>query len=105
MITTNEKIIKCSGNNVAVIDKNIIVDGKVIDSNITNNAKIVINGDVDKLECDSFVKVYGNTGSIHCGGNCTVSKDVYGSIIAGGNIKCGKVSGYICADGNVKCKK
>ncbi len=103
-IVINGKTIKCSGNNMAVIDGNIIVDGKVISSNIPNNAKIVINGDVDKLECDGFVEVYGNAGSIHCGGSCTVSKDIYGSIKAGGSVKYGKVSGDICAGGNVKCR-
>lgn len=80
-ITANGKTIKCSGNNVAVIDGNIIVDGKVINSSITNNTKIVINGDVDKLECDGFVEVYGNAGSIHCGGSCTVSKDIYMEVL------------------------
>lgn len=103
-ITTNGKTIKCSGNNVAVIDGNIIVDGKVIDSSITNNTRIVINGDVGELECDGFVEVYGNTGSIYCGGSCTVSKDVCGSIKAGESVKCRKVSGGICAGGRVQCK-
>lgn len=47
-VTVNGKTISCSGSNIVISNGNIIVDGNVIQSEIGNNAKIVINGDVNK---------------------------------------------------------
>lgn len=104
-ITINGQTIRCFGNNVVIQNGNVIVDGKVIQSDIGNNAKVVINGDVNKIDCSGSVEVHGNSGPIDCGGSCTVDGDVNGSIDAGGSITCGKVSGDIDAGGSVRCRR
>ncbi len=104
-VTINGQTITCSGSNVVIQNGKIIIDGKVIQSNIGNNAEVIINGDVNKIDCSGSVEVHGNSGSIDCGGSCTVDGDVNGSIDAGGSITCGNVSGDIDAGGSVRCKR
>ena len=104
-IVINGQTFSCSGNNVVIQNGAVIVDGKVIQSDIGNNVKVVINGDVNKITCSGSVEVHGNSGSIDCGGSCTVDGDVNGNIDAGGSITCGNVSGDIDAGGSVRCKR
>ena len=42
---------------------------------------------MNKIECSGSVEVHGNSGSIDCGGSCTVDGEVKGNIDAGGFIK------------------
>ena len=81
--------------------------GKVtaIETNIGAHAKVIINGDVNKIDCYGSVEVHGNSGSIDCGGSCTIDGDVNGYVDAGGSIICGNVSGNIDAGGSVRCSK
>lgn len=104
-ITINGQTVSCYGNNITISNGNVIVDGKVIHSDIGNNTQIVINGDVNKIDCTGSVEVHGNSGSIDCGGSCTVDGDVNGNIDAGGSIECGNVSGDIDAGGSVRCRR
>ena len=104
-VTVNGKTINCSGSNMVISNGNIIVDGNVIQSEIGNNAKIVINGDVNKIDCSGSVEVHGNSGEIDCGGSCTVSGNVNGDIDCGGSVECGNVSGDIDAGDSVRCKR
>jgi hypothetical protein len=104
-VTINGQTITCSGSNVIIRNGEVIVDGKVIQSDIGNNAQVVINGDVNKIECSGSVEVHGNSGSIDCGNSCKVDGDVNGNIDAGGSITCGNVSGDIDAGGSVRCKR
>lgn len=104
-VTVNGKTISCSGSNIVISNGKVIVDGNVIQSEIGNSAKIVINGDVNKIDCSGSVEVHGNSGEIDCGGSCTVSGDVNGNIDCGGSVECGNVSGDIDAGGSVRCKR
>ena len=104
-ISINGQTITCSGSNVVIQNGKVIVDGKVIQSDIGNNAEVIIHGDVNKIDCSGSVEVHGNSGSIDCGGSCTVDGDVNGDIDAGGSITCGNVSGDIDAGGSVRCKR
>ena len=104
-ITINGKKISCSGNNVVISNGKIVVDGKVISSEIGNNVIVVVDGNVNKLECVGSVEVRGDASYVDCGGSCTVSGEVKGSVNAGGSVKCGTVEGDICAGGSVSCKK
>ena len=104
-VTINGETITCTGSNVAVINRKVIVDGKVIKENICNNTEIIIKGDVNKLECSGNVKIYGDCNcKIDCGGNVTAGL-VNGSIDAGGNVTCNNVYGDIDAGGNVSCRR
>ena len=83
-ITINGKTITCSGNSVVINGDNIIVDGKII-QNCTGDIRVVIDGNVDKIECAGSVEVHGDAGNIDCGGTCG---NVTGDIDAGGSVRC-----------------
>lgn len=104
-ITINGKTIMSSGTCVVINNRQIIVDGKIIQECNSGDIKVVIEGDVNKIECAGSVEVHGNSGSIDCGGSCDVGGDVKGDIDAGGSVICGQVSGDIDAGGSVKCRR
>lgn len=97
--------IQCNGNNVVISNGKVIVDGVVVSSYSGQSVKVVINGDVNKLDCAGSVEVHGNSGSISCGGSCTVGGNVDGNIDVRGSITCGNVSGDIDARGSVHCRR
>ena len=88
-ITINGETITYSGSGIAV-QNNIVVDGKIIKSDIGNNAHVVINGNVHKIVCSGSVEVHGDSGEIDCGGSCTVGGNVNGDIDAGGSVRCSR---------------
>jgi len=104
-VTINGQTVSCYGNNITISNGNVIVDDKVVHSDIGNNTQIVINGDVNKIDCSGSVEVHGNSGTIDCGGSCVVDGDVNGNIDAGGSITCGNVSGDIDAGGSVSYRR
>lgn len=103
-ITINGKTIECSGSNSVVIrNGQIIVDGETIEK-CSHNQNVIIEGNVNSLDCDGSVEVRGNTGSIDCGGSCNVTGNVEGNVDAGGSVNCKNVSGNIDAGGSVHYK-
>lgn len=100
----NGKVVPWSVNNVVIQNGQVIVDGNIIQTNMENNAKVTINGDVKSIQCSGSVEVHGNSGKIDCGGSCTVDGDVSGSVDAGGSVSCGNVGGDIDAGGSVRCR-
>lgn len=104
-ITINGKTITCSGANVVINNGKVIVDGKTIQECNSDDIKVVIEGDVNKIDCSGSVTVRGNAGNIDCGGSCEVNGDVKGDIDAGGSVTCGNVSGDIDAGGSVRCRR
>lgn len=88
-ITINGQTITCQGSNISILNGNVIVDGKVVQSNIDNYVTVIIDGNVNKLECSGAVEVHGNAGTIDCDGSCTVGGNVNGNIDAGGSVKFG----------------
>lgn len=93
------------GSNIVINNGKIIVDGKVIRSELASKVEVTINGDVGSIDCSGSVIVHGNTGSIDCGNSCTVNGDVNGDIDAGNSVTCGNVSGDIDAGGSVRCRR
>lgn len=104
-VTINGKTISCSGNNITIRNNQVIIDGKVIQSELASNIEVIINGDVEKIDCDGSVTVHGNAGSVDCGNSCTVSGDVNGDIDAGNSVTCGNVAGDIDAGNSVICRR
>ena len=104
-VVINDKTINCSGSNIAIQNDMVIVDGKVIQSNIGHDIKVTVYGDVNKLDCAGSVEVHGNCGSIDCSGSCKVDGNVSGDIDASGSVTCGNVSGDIDCSGSVRCKR
>lgn len=103
--TINGKAITCSGTNVVIDNGKVIVDGNIIQECNSGDLKVIIEGNVNKIDCDGSVEVHGNSGNIDCGGSCEVGGDVEGDINAGGSITCGNVSGDIDAGGSVRCRR
>ena len=66
-ITINGKTITCSGANVVINNGKVIVDGKTIQECSSGDIKVVIEGDVNKIDCGGSVEVHGNSGNIDCG--------------------------------------
>lgn len=104
-VTINGETITCSGSNIVIRNGKVIVDGNDVKSNIGTNVTVIINGDVNKIDCSGSVEVHGNSGSIDCGGSCTVDGNVNGHIDAGGSIMCCDVYGNIDAGGSVQCRR
>lgn len=83
------------GNNVSIVKKRILVDGKVIVDNISGNTvHVKWEGDLAKLDCTSCEIV----GNVHGKVDATsvVCGDVGGDIDAT-SVKCGNVAGDIDA--------
>ena len=104
-ITINGKTIVCLGTNVVINNGEIIVDGNIVQECNSGDIKVIIEGDVNKIDCGGSVEVNGNLGSIDCGGSCEVGRDVKGDIDAGSSVTCGNVSGDIDAGGSVRCRR
>lgn len=77
------------GSDINIINGNVIVGGKVINSFDNKEFKIEVIGNVNLLTTDN--------------GNVHVNGDVSGSVSAGGNVKCDDISGNVSAGGSVKC--
>lgn len=101
-IFVNGKEIVCNGKSVSVINGTVIVDGKVIDGNENNNnVEVVINGDVESVNCDGIVRIQGNARSVKCGGSCSVGGTVSGDVQTGGSVHCGNIGGSVFAGGSI----
>ena len=112
-VTINGKTIKLpSNNNVSVINGKVFVDGKEVDTNDTdlNNGcgtvNIVIEGNVDRIDCSGSVEVKGNVSKgIDCGGGVEINGQVDGDIDCGGSVKIvGSHKGNIDAGGSVSVR-
>lgn len=102
-IVINGNVTETNGRSVSINDGTVIVDGKIIQSRITGNINVTIQGDVEKINCTGSVNVEGNVvGSIDCGGSAHVTGDIKGNIDCGGSCTCGNVGGDINAGGSVK---
>ena len=103
-VTVNGKTIKVKGNNISIINDQIIVDGKVLDESMDyKNITIIVEGDCNKLDAAGDVTVKGNCGSVDCSGSCTIHGNVAGNVDASGSVTCGDVGGDIDASGSVRC--
>ena len=104
-ITINGKTIPCTGNRVHINNGKVFVDGQVIQECV-GDINIIIDGDVNGVECNGNVEVHGNAWDIKCGGSCSVKGNVTGYIDARGSVTCGDVTGDIDATGgSVMCKE
>lgn len=79
-ITINGQTITCSGSNIIVDNGKIIVDGQTINECTDKNIKVVIEGNVNSLDCSGTVEVHGNVDDINCSGSCNITGDVEGDV-------------------------
>ena len=104
-ISINGRKIQCNGSCVAINNGVITVDGKVVENSLPEAIQIVVEGNVERLSCESSVVVNGNCRTIDCGGSCSVKGDVTGLVTAGGSVNCGNVSGDVHAGGSISMKR
>lgn len=100
-ITMSKKRIVVSGRNVTIKNGKVIVDGKVVHSNL-DCYEVIVKDNVDLLHSDASVNVEGNAGKVVCRGSCNVDGNVDGDIDAGGSVNIdGRHTGKIVAGGSV----
>ena len=51
-ITINGKTITCSGSNVVIRNGKVIMDGNTIQKCSSGDIRVVIEGDVNNIDCD-----------------------------------------------------
>lgn len=105
-ITINGTVFETNGRNISVNNGTVIVDGEVIKKGISGSINIIINGDVNQIDCAGSVTVNGSVaGDIDCGGSVHVNENVKGNIDCGGSCNCENVGGHVDAGGSVIMKK
>ena len=108
-IIINGEVINCNGYGVVILKKDggleIKVDGEVIREDAAESSKVIINGNVEKIECNGNVEVRGDVNDVKCNGDCVVSGSVNGAITAEGSVICEKAKGPIYAGRSVRCGK
>jgi hypothetical protein len=76
-IVVNGMTVEVDGNNVAIRNGTVYVDGLPVHSGLSGVVDIIWHGDLANLEAD---------GSVTC-------QDVYGDVAAGNSVKCRSVPG------------
>lgn len=87
-----------TGNNISIINGEVIVDGKAEQHNkgLTGDIHVVVNGDVENLQNGSGSITAQNVGTISSGSGKIKCGDVAGSVKTGsGNVFCGNVNGSV----------
>lgn len=101
-IVINGKRIAVSGNNITVINDQVLVDGKVVETGLSGIVEVKFEGDLANLRCSGSATVNGEVkGNVEAGGSIKCS-NVGKSVDAGGSVSCGNVGGDIDAGGSVK---
>ncbi|MBS4893736.1 MAG: hypothetical protein KHZ90_08175 [Veillonella parvula] len=111
IININGKKTVVKGNNVNIVNNKIFIDGKEYTEHDELQSEyktlnVIIEGNVDKINCQGSVEVRGNVkNTIDCGGSVSVVGDVDGSIDCGGSCNIvGTHIGDIDAGGSVNIK-
>lgn len=99
-IIINGKEIKCSGSNVTIQNNELIIDGKMISTDIIEESGIRIYGDVNNIECKGSVNCNNVLGDINAGGSVNCD-DVGGDVECRGSINCDTIKGNAKAGGSI----
>lgn len=110
-----------SGGNIVINNGRVIIDGKDATDAVgkPENGILevrVLEGIIEKLECDASVTCGEVRGSVEAGGSVTADAvggnvsaggsvncdDVHGNASAGGSINCGSIGGNVMAGGSVR---
>ena len=89
VITVNGQSFLVNGSNICVSNGTVMVDGKVITSELSGTVEIKFEGDIASLDVRQ--------------GSATIRGSVKGDVDAGGSIQCGNVLGDVDAGGSVQC--
>ncbi|KAA6446708.1 hypothetical protein FZC77_22345 [Bacillus swezeyi] len=93
------------GNNITITNNKVFIDGQAVESSVSRDVKVEIEGSPVKVYSDASVEVKGDVlgdvdseGSVSCG-------NVRGNVDAGGSVSCGNVGGDVDAGGRVNFRK
>jgi hypothetical protein len=75
-----------TGSNVTIYNGKVTVNGKIEHMSPSLEYKIILNGEVQFLDCDKSVTIKGSAETISCKGSCNIEGDALGPIQAGGSI-------------------
>lgn len=93
-ITINGK--SFTGRNVVIVNGNVVVDGQTVDSGLTGDINVVVNGHVEHLENHCGNVAAQSAGNINTGSGDVNCGDVTGNVQTGsGDVKCGRVGGSV----------
>ena len=99
----NGKVFIVEGNNISVGNGCVIVDGKVVQSELSGIVKVQFEGDLASLKSDCSIEVHGDIkGNTKSGGSMTC-RNIEGNVSTGGSVHCGNVVGDIDAGGSIHC--
>jgi hypothetical protein len=106
IVTINGRRIEVQGNCISIVNNQVYVNGKLVDSEVcTQPVKLIVEGNAMNVTTRGSVEVQGNVlGSVDLGGSINCG-NVGGSIDAGGSVHCGNVGGNIDAGGSVHCSR
>lgn len=99
-ITINGKTY--TGNNIAITDNSIVIDGNVVEDEQSGIVEVRIEGDVKTVSSRKSVTVKGNVTDVDAGTSATIHGDVKGNVDAGTSVVCGSVGGDIDAGTSVR---
>ena len=103
MASVNDKTYYVQGNNITMINDKIYVDGKKITSGESQSITIIVEGNVNHVQCNGTVEVHGDVnGNIDCGGSVSCG-NITGNIDCGGSVICKEVKGDIDAGDSIVC--
>lgn len=94
------------GNNISMVGNKVYIDGKLQgngDFSEEKEIKIEVLCDIDRIESEESVNVYGNVhGNVFAKGSVNCD-NVTGNVEAKGSVNCDNVGGNVKANGSVNC--
>lgn len=92
-----------TGDNINIAGGSIIIDGNIVQSNLTGIQEIrILDGSVNNVTSTASVNCGEVRGSVDAGGSVTCG-DVHADGDAGGSVKCGNVGGNVDSGGSTNC--
>lgn len=93
------------GNNISVINGDVLVDGKKVNGVEIGEDKVLkikVEGGLASLSSDSAVECQDVAGDVHSTGSVT-ARDIKGKVDAMGSVNAAKITGPVEAMGSVNC--
>ena len=77
VVNINGKTIRVNGSKIAVVNDQIIVDGRVLNESMDcKNITVIVEGDCHTLRAYGNVEVKGNCSEVDCSGSCHIAGNV-----------------------------
>lgn len=103
-ININGKSYNVSGNNISVVNGKVIVDGKIIEENLSGVVEVKFEGALASLRSDASVTCGNVHGDVKAGSSVKCL-DVDGNVNAGSSVNCNNVGGNVKAGSSINYKR